>query len=43
MRMKYVEDMSLDEMSEETGKTKNSLAVQIHRGLEKLKVLYTHA
>jgi len=43
MRMKYVQDMSLEEMSIETGKTKNSLAVQIHRGLEKLKVLYAHA
>ncbi len=40
MRMKYVQDLSLEEMSLVTGKSKNSLAVQIHRGLEKLKLLY---
>ena len=42
MRMKYTQDLSLEEMSLITGQTKNSLAVQIHRGLEKLKILYTH-
>lgn len=40
MRMKYVQDLSLAEMSLITGQSKNSLAVQLHRGLEKLKVLY---
>jgi RNA polymerase sigma-70 factor (ECF subfamily) len=40
MRMRYVQDLSLTEMSLITGKTKNTLAVQLHRGLEKLKVLY---
>lgn len=40
MRMRYVQDLSLKEMSLITGQTKNSLAVQVHRGLEKLKLLY---
>ncbi len=42
MRMRYVQDLSLAEMSLITGKSKNSMAVQVHRGLEKLKVLYHH-
>ena len=43
IHMKYVQDLSLEEMSSITGQTKNSLAVQIHRGLEKLKLIYSHA
>ncbi len=38
--MRYVEDMSFAEMSLATGQTKNALAVQVHRGLAKLKILY---
>jgi len=40
MQMRYVQDLTLDEMSIRTGKSKNSMAVQSHRGLEKLKSLY---
>lgn len=40
MQMKYVDDLSLQEMMALTGHSKNSLAVQLHRGLEKMKVLY---
>ena len=40
MRMKYVENMSLEEMSEATGQTKNTAAVQISRGLVMLKKIY---
>jgi RNA polymerase sigma-70 factor (ECF subfamily) len=40
MRMRYVQDLTLDEMSLITGQSKNAMAVQTHRGLEKLKVLY---
>lgn len=40
MRMRYIQDLSLGEMSLITGKSKNSMAVQAHRGLGKLKVLY---
>jgi RNA polymerase sigma-70 factor (ECF subfamily) len=42
MRMRYVQDLSLKEISLITGQSTNSIAVQIHRGLEKLKVLYGH-
>jgi DNA-directed RNA polymerase specialized sigma24 family protein len=38
--MKYVQDLTLREMSEITGQSKSTLAVQIHRGVEKLRVLY---
>ncbi len=41
MKMKYVQDLSLKEMSLITGRSKNTIAVQVHRGLEKLKLLYT--
>jgi len=43
MRMRYVKMLSLKEMSLITGESKNTIAVQIHRGLEKLKLLYNHA
>ncbi|MHB0865599.1 MAG: RNA polymerase sigma factor [Minisyncoccota bacterium] len=42
MRMRYVQNLSLEEMSLLTGQSKNTLAVQAHRGLEKLKLLYNH-
>jgi len=40
MRLRYVEELSLQEISLITGQTKNTIAVQVHRGLEKLKILY---
>lgn len=40
MRMKYKQLLSLKEISLITGQTKNAIAVQLHRGLEKLKLLY---
>jgi DNA-directed RNA polymerase specialized sigma24 family protein len=40
MYMKYVLELTITEMSSITGKTKNTIAVQSHRGLEKLKSLY---
>jgi DNA-directed RNA polymerase specialized sigma24 family protein len=40
MRMRYVQDLSLKEMSLLTGQTENTVAVQAHRGLAKLRVLY---
>jgi RNA polymerase sigma-70 factor (ECF subfamily) len=43
MRMRYVQDLSLKEMSLITGQSKNTIAVQVHRGLEKLKLLYNPA
>lgn len=40
MRMRYVQDLTLEEMSLITGSSKNALAVKVHRGLEKLRALY---
>ena len=40
LKMRYVQDLSLSEMSLITGQSKNTMAVQVHRGLEKLKLLY---
>ena len=40
MKMKYVQDLSLEEMSQLTGKSRNTLAVRLHRGTQKLKALY---
>ena len=34
--MKYLQDLSMDEMSDLTGETKNCLTVRLHRGLDKL-------
>jgi RNA polymerase sigma factor (sigma-70 family) len=43
MRMRHVQDLDLKEMSLITGLTRNTLSVQLYRGLSKLKVLYKHA
>ena len=40
MKMKFVDDLSLEEMSNLTGKSRNTLAVRLHRGTQKLKALY---
>lgn len=40
MRMRYLWSLSLEEMSRLTRQPKNTVAVQLHRGLEKLKLLY---
>jgi len=40
MCMKYVQNLSLKEMSLITGQSKNAIAVQAYRGIEKLKLLY---
>jgi DNA-directed RNA polymerase specialized sigma24 family protein len=38
--MRYVQDLYLKEMALLTGQSKKTLAVQVHRGLKKLKELY---
>lgn len=43
IRMRYVQDLTLTEMALITGQSKNTVAVQVHRGLEKLKLLYDPA
>lgn len=40
MRMRYIQDLSITEISLITKQSKNAVAVQIHRGLEKLRVLF---
>jgi RNA polymerase sigma factor (sigma-70 family) len=40
MRMRFVQHLTLTEMSLITGKSKNTLAVQLHRALAKLRLLY---
>ncbi len=40
VRMKYLKELSLNEISSLTGQSKNAIAVQAHRGLKKLKSLY---
>lgn len=39
MRMRYMQDLSLKEMSLLTGQTQNTIAVQSHRGLKKLRAI----
>lgn len=40
LRMRFLQELSLVEISSLTGKTKNTIAVLIHRGLYKLRALY---
>jgi RNA polymerase sigma-70 factor (ECF subfamily) len=40
IRMRYLQDLSLNEMSNATGVSKNTIAVQAHRGVEILRSLY---
>jgi len=42
MRMRYVRDLSLKEIALITEQSRNTVAVQLHRGLGKLKILYSH-
>ena len=37
MTMRFIEELSLEEIAKKTNKTSNSIAVTIHRGLEKLR------
>lgn len=40
MKMRFIKMLSLKEISLITGQSKNTIAVQIHRGTEMLKILY---
>jgi RNA polymerase sigma-70 factor (ECF subfamily) len=40
MRMRYVQDLSIKEMSLITGQSRNTMSVQVHRGIAMLKLLY---
>jgi RNA polymerase sigma-70 factor (ECF subfamily) len=39
MHMKFVQDLTIKEISLITGQTRNAVTVKIHRGLQKLRVL----
>ena len=41
MRMRHVQNLTLKEIALLTGKSRNTIAVQLHRGLIKLRILYT--
>lgn len=43
MYMRYVQELSIKEISTLTGQSKNAATVQMHRGLRKLKELYKSA
>lgn len=43
MSMRYVQDLSLKEISSINGQSKNTTAVRLHRGLERLKLLSSPA
>ncbi|MDO8582841.1 MAG: sigma-70 family RNA polymerase sigma factor [bacterium] len=40
IRMRYVQDLSLEEMAILTKQSKNTVAVQVHRAVEKLKLVH---
>lgn len=40
LTMRYVDNMSIEEMAAKIGQSKNTVAVQIHRGLVKLKEVF---
>lgn len=42
IQMRYVQGLSPTEIHLATGQSKNSIAVQAHRGLEKLRLLYNY-
>ncbi len=43
LRMRYLQSLSLKEISQLTGQSQNTIAVQAHRGLVKLRSLYTES
>jgi len=43
MYMRYVRMLSLKEIGLITTQTTNTIAVQVHRGLKRLRILYNHA
>jgi RNA polymerase sigma-70 factor (ECF subfamily) len=40
MEMKFIKELTLEEMAKITKQSKNTLAVQVHRGIDLLKTLY---
>lgn len=40
VKMRYFDGLSLEEIADKTGQSKNSIAVQVHRGVRKIKSYY---
>jgi len=40
LRLRYLQNLTIDEISKVTGRSRNTVTVQSHRGLKKLKQLY---
>ncbi len=40
MNMRYMNDLTIEEISLATGQSKNTIAVQAYRGRRKLRLLY---
>jgi len=40
IKMRYIEELTIREMADITHQSKNTISVQIHRGMNKLRVLY---
>jgi len=40
MTMRYVDDMTIQDIAEKTKKSRNTVAVQLHRGVDKLATLF---
>jgi RNA polymerase sigma-70 factor (ECF subfamily) len=38
--LRYLEELTLEEIAEKTNQSKNTVSVQLHRGIEKLTILY---
>ncbi len=43
MNMRYIKCLSLEEIAILTSQSRNTVAVQIHRGLSQLKILFNHS
>lgn len=43
MTLRHINDLSLSEIADETGLTKNLVAVKTHRGMDKLRALYAQS
>ncbi len=41
LKMRYIDDMTLEEIALVTDKTKNNISVSLHRAIEKLKIMST--
>lgn len=42
LTLRYVNDLSLSEIADIAGQSENAVSVRIHRGIEKLKILFQH-